>query len=207
MSKRYTIGTLIGNAISPHIQDLIQGISLAAKSMEADVLFYLGIHSGYHYKLNSNDHSDKDFDYQFNTVYDYHAFSDIDVLIIEYGSLGIFLSERERKDFFEKFHDIPKVFLEERIQSTNTTSIITDNYNGMYSIAEHLVKDHGYRNITYLGGPENNTDAYEREKAVREVMKNTQFRSTMPESYTEISLRMYRIRSISYLTDIPIWKP
>ena len=171
MSKRYTIGTLIGNAISPHIQDLIQGISLAAKSMEADVLFYLGIHSGYHYKLNSNDHSDKDFDYQFNTVYDYHAFSDIDVLIIEYGSLGIFLSERERKDFFEKFHDIPKVFLEERIQSTNTTSIITDNYNGMYSIAEHLVKDHGYRNITYLGGPENNTDAYEREKAVREVMK------------------------------------
>ena len=40
---------------------------------------------------------DKDFDYQFNTIYDYQDFADIDALIIEYGSLGMFLNEAEQK--------------------------------------------------------------------------------------------------------------
>ena len=49
--------------------------------------------------------------------------------------------------------------------------VIADNYNGMYTIAEHLVRDHGYRNFTYLAGPHGNTDARERRQAVYDVMK------------------------------------
>ncbi|MFR3322312.1 MAG: LacI family DNA-binding transcriptional regulator [Lachnospiraceae bacterium] len=115
--------------------------------------------------LNELEDIDKDFDYQFNTIYDYQDFADIDALIIEYGSLGMFLNEAEQKDFLRKFGDIPRVILEERYQSTRATAIITDNYHGMYSIAEHLIRDHGYRDITYLAGPKGNTDAEEREKS------------------------------------------
>lgn len=172
MKKKYTIGAMIGNAVSSHILEVMQGICQAAKSMDANVLFFLGIHCGFYYKLNEQEDIDKDFDYQFNTVYDYQAFADIDALIIEYGSLGMFLNEKDQKDFLQKFGDIPRVILEERGQSARATAIITDNYHGMYSIAEHLVRDHGYRNLTYLAGPVGNTDADERERAVRDVMKN-----------------------------------
>ena len=42
MEKRYTIGVMIGNANSPHTMNLMQGILHAAKSMDVNVLFFLG---------------------------------------------------------------------------------------------------------------------------------------------------------------------
>jgi hypothetical protein len=40
--KGYTIGVMIGNANSPHTMNLMQGIFHAAKSMDVNVLFFLG---------------------------------------------------------------------------------------------------------------------------------------------------------------------
>ena len=42
MEKRYTIGVMIGNVNSPHTMNLMQGIFHAAKSMDVNVLFFLG---------------------------------------------------------------------------------------------------------------------------------------------------------------------
>lgn len=157
---------MIGNAISPHIVKLIKGIYRASADMQINVFFFLGIHSGYYYNLSKECSVDKDFDYQFNVVYDYQAFTRIDALIIEYGSLSLFLNKKEQKKFLKKFNNIPKVILEDRYTNPGTTSIISDNYNGMYTLVEHLIKDHGYRSFTYLADPEGITDADERKKAV-----------------------------------------
>ena len=134
--------------------------------MQINVFFFLGIHSGYYYNFSKECSVDKDFDYQFNVVYDCQAFTRIDALIIEYGSLSLFLNKKEQKKFLKKFNSIPKVILEDRYTTPGTTSIISDNYNGMYTLVEHLIKDHGYRSFTYLAGPEGITDADERKKAV-----------------------------------------
>ena len=171
MNKKYTIGVMIGNANSPHTMDLMQGIFHAAESMSVNVLFFLGIHSSYYYKSYFGEDAEDDYDYQFNAAYDYEAFADLDALIIAYGSLCIFLDEKESAVFLEKYRNKPRVILEERDKTGTATSIIADNYNGMYAIAEHLVKDHGYRNFTYLAGPHGNTDARERRQAVYDVMK------------------------------------
>ena len=61
MKSKYTIGAMIGNAISTHILEVMQGICQAAKSMNANVLFFLGIHCGFYYKLNELEDIDKDF--------------------------------------------------------------------------------------------------------------------------------------------------
>ncbi len=97
MEKRYTIGVMIGNANSPHTMNLMQSIFHAAKSMDVNVLFFLGIHSSYYYKSYFGEDTEDDYDYQFNVVYDYQAFADADALIIAYGSLCIFLDEKESK--------------------------------------------------------------------------------------------------------------
>lgn len=169
--KKYTTGVMIGNAISPHIVELIEGIYRASADMQINVFFFLGIHSGYYYNLSKECSVDKDFDYQFNVVYDYQAFTRIDALIIEYGSLSLFLNKKEQKNFLKKFNNIPKVILEDRYTNPGTTSIISDNYNGMYTLVEHLIKNHGYRSFTCLAGPEGITDADERKKAIWDAMK------------------------------------
>ena len=83
MSKKYTIGVMIGNANSPHTMDLMQGIFHAAESMSVNVLFFLGIHSSYYYKSYFGEDAEDDYDYQFNAAYDYEAFADLDALIME----------------------------------------------------------------------------------------------------------------------------
>ena len=61
--KKYTTGVMIGNAISPHIVELIKGIYRASADMQINVFFFLGIHSGYYYNLSKECSVDKDFDY------------------------------------------------------------------------------------------------------------------------------------------------
>lgn len=171
MRERYTIGVLIGNANSPHSIDLMQGIYHAAEKLGMSVLFFLGIHSDSYYYSYFGDNAGDDYDYQFNVVYDYAPFGRVDALIISYGTMGQYLEQDNKELFLEKFHGIPYVLLEERDSRERGMSLIADNYHGMYEIAEHLVRDHGYRKITYLAGPRGNTDAKERMAAVRDVMR------------------------------------
>ena len=169
MEKRYTIGVMIGNANSPHTMNLMQGIFHAAKSMDVNVLFFLGFTVVITINLILAKIR-KMIMIISSIVYDYQAFADADALIIAYGSLCIFLDEKERKTFLDKYKDKPCVLVEERDHSGKATSIIADNYHGMYAVAEHLVRDHGYRRFTYLAGPHGNTDANERRQAVFDVM-------------------------------------
>lgn len=171
MKKSYTVGVLIGNANSPHTMDLMQGIYHAAEEMGVNLLFYLGIHSESYYHTYFGEDAGDDFDYQFNVVYDYTLFGRVDALIISYGTMGQFLEEDNTNAFLDRFRGIPYVLLEERDERQEGISIIADNYHGMYEIAEHLVRDHGCRRLTYLAGPRGNTDARERREAVYDVMK------------------------------------
>lgn len=47
----------------------------------------------------------------------------------------------------------------------------SDNYTGMYQLAEHIMKDHGKRKILYLGGPKDHAEAAIRLQAVIDVCK------------------------------------
>lgn len=174
MKKHYTVGVLIGNANSPHTMKFMEGIYQCAASMNVNVVYLLGIHSSFYYRSYFGEDTRDDFDYQFNVVYDYADLTDADALIIAYGTLHIFLENQKKTDFLKKFRNKPCILMEDRDEEGKAASVITDNYHGMYALAEHLVKDHGYRQIGYLSGPKGNTDAEERLKAVRDVMQTYQ---------------------------------
>lgn len=172
--KVYNIGILIGNAHTAHPKELIQGICQGARDCTCNLLFFLGTQSSvfsqdiYGYKMG------EDYDYQFNVIYDYALLGNLDALIISYGTLCIFYENQARDDFFRRFQDIPCIVLEERGLENDGNYIISGNFGGMSEIMEHLVADHGYRNIVYLSGPKNNTDATERMEAYLSVMKRYQ---------------------------------
>lgn len=168
--RQYTIGVLIGNANSPHTRTLMRGVHDAAEKLNVNVIFFLGVHMTYYYRAYFGETVNNDYDYQCNVVYDYAKLGSVDALIISYGSLCIFLEDNNLQHFIDRFKGIPYVLLEERDPTGKGTSIISDNYNGMYRIVEHLIKDHGCKTLTYMGGPANNTDSQERKCAFIDAM-------------------------------------
>lgn len=165
MKKRLTIGVLIGNANSPHTLDLMKGIYEASEKLDVNIMYFLGIHTGDYNRVPDGSDKEEDFDYQFNIVYDYAWLGKVDALIISYGTLSIFLENNDKEAFLSRFRGIPYVMVEENADAGQGVSVKSDNYTGMYRIMEHLLKVHGYRRFTYLGGPQGNTDAAERKAA------------------------------------------
>ncbi len=181
MSKRLTIGVMIGNANSPHAKMLMQGMCDMAEKMDVNVIFFLGVHMTSYFREYLGEGTDKRYDYQYNVVYDYAHLSDVDGIIISYGSLSIFLEDNDSSHFLDRFRDIPYVILEERDKKHIGSSIISDNYNGLYQIVEHLVSVHNCRKLLFVSGPDGNTDAQERAQAFRDVLEkyDIEFNETM----------------------------
>ena len=171
MNKRYTIGVIIGNANSPHTRTFMRGVYDAAKKMNVNVIFFLGVHmANYYHEYFGND-MERRHDFQHNVVYDYANLADVDGLIIAYGSLGIFLEDKNKKKFLKRFEGIPFVLLEDRDENRIGGSVISDNYNGMFQIVEHLITVHGCREFLFLSGPKDNTDSEERLSAFRDALE------------------------------------
>lgn len=170
MSKKLTIGVLIGNANSPHAKMLMRGIYDAAEKMDVNLIFFLGVHMTSYFREYLGTGTENRYDYQYNIVYDYANISDVDGLIISYGSLCIFLEDKDKYHFLERFSGIPYVLVEERDEKHQGSCIISDNYNGMYGVVEHLICEHNCRKICFVAGPDNNTDAAEREQAFRDAL-------------------------------------
>ncbi len=58
--------------------------------------------------------------------------------------------------------EIPAVYLGEDISGMNVDTILIDNFNGAYSMTEHLIKVHGHKKIAFITGPANSFDSAER---------------------------------------------
>lgn len=170
MEKRFTIGVIIGNANSPHTKTLMRGICDAAEKRDVNIIFFLGVHMAHYYQEYFGDKMENCYDFQYNVVYDYANLADVDGLIIAYGSLCIFLEDKNKQHFLDRFKGIPYVLVEDRDERGMGSSIISDNYHGMYQIVEHLVTVHHYKKFLFLSGPDDNTDAEERERAFYDVL-------------------------------------
>lgn len=167
MKRRYTVGVLIGNAHTSHPKGLIKGICERVKGENVKVIFFLGTQTNNFYREMIRE----DYDYQYNTIYDYAMLGLVDVLIIAYGSLCIFREDSDLNEFLARFGDIPYVLLEDISPGERGVHLIADNYGGMRMCVEHLLKHHHYRKICYLSGPKGNRDAMERLNAYRDIMQ------------------------------------
>lgn len=167
MRKRFTIGVLLGNAHTSHPKGLIKGICNRVHSEDVKVVFFLGTQTNIFYREMLRE----DYDYQYNTIYDYAMLGKIDALIIAYGSLCIFREDSSLEEFLSRFGDIPYVLLEDIVPNGRGVHLIADNAGGIRLCVEHLYTKHHCRNICYLSGPKGNQDAMERLASYRDTME------------------------------------
>lgn len=166
------IGVLIGNSSSDHTMNFMHGVYEASEKEEARVLFFLGMHTSDYYRaVFGNVDKSHNYDYQCNVIYDYANFANVDALIISYGTLCIFLENNNKEEFLKRFGNIPYVLVTDQDETGRGSSMICDNYHGMYDMTEHLVSEHHCRRFTMLAGPAGNTDAAERRRGVEDCLR------------------------------------
>ena len=178
VTKKVNVGVLVGKALTYHPQELVQGIYQAAKDYDANVVYILGTQRTKDDDVLNELGNAENYDYQINTVYDYSNLAGLDVLIISYGTIGVHLAVNDKEKFLQKFSGIPYIVLEDEHEGNY---IISDNYQGMSTIVQHLVKDHGYQKVAFLAGPEGNLDAEQRKQAYLDVMREQGLE--VPEGY------------------------
>ncbi len=172
--KRYTIAVLIGGVHTYFPQRIIAGIRDAAQEFDVNICFFLGTHTKVFFQNMLGDDIGNVYDYQFNTIYDYSLLSGVDGIIINYGTLGVYLNDNDLDAFAGKFNSIPVVILTETITLDNCHYLISNNYQGIRMIMDHLINDHGYKKILFVAGPDGNTDAAERKQAYLDAMEEAQ---------------------------------
>lgn len=169
--KRLTVGVMFGDVKSDYSVDVLNGLFSAAKEEDVDIVFLTGPHIPQYCLDILSYNLEGDYYYQFDTVYDYVRFLDIDVLIVATGPISHCYPNYDRKSFLEKYAKVPYILIQDVSDEDDVCFMAHDNYGGMRACMEHLVKDHGYRHVAFLGGPLVNRDARDRLAAYRDVME------------------------------------
>lgn len=185
MNRPYQIGVLMGNAHTRHVVDVIRGIYDAAREENIQVTLFMGAQGrAEEFSALSGEITNTYFKYQYNALYDYATLGQLDALVLSRGTLCANFTEEEMEELLNKFSHLPIVILEQFDGHTERSHFMSDNYESMRQIVEHLVTVHRYKKIVFLGGPENNMDADRRKQAYLDVL-------SMNGLYTDESMVRY----------------
>ncbi|MBN1413007.1 MAG: substrate-binding domain-containing protein [Spirochaetales bacterium] len=105
---------------------------------------------------------------QRNHLYSYVADSFLDGLIIISGVIGNCISRKEFIQFLHRFRDLP--LINTGMLLKGFAGVVVNNRTGMLKLLHHLIIDHGYKNLAYITGPQENEDARARFAIYREVL-------------------------------------
>ena len=170
--KRYTIGVMVGGMHGNFPKEIISGIISAGAELDVNVCLFLGTQTkGVFQDILLDEYKQNTYDYQFNTIYDYALISGLDGLIISYGTLARYMENITLNDFAKKFIHIPTIFMSAVVDLPGCYSLISDNYQGICTVVEHLITEHHCERILFMTGPQNNTDSEERKNAYLDTMK------------------------------------
>ena len=137
----------------------IEGIKKYAAIKDFDTHFYIGFAAS-----NENDSFNVG---QFN-IYKLAKLEEYDGLIVFSGLLNDpILAQQACKE--AKKRGIPVVSIGMQIKDIPYVGI--NNSDGMRELVEHLITEHGVKNVVYIGGTKTHVDSVERLEVVKEVMK------------------------------------
>ena len=163
--KRLNIGLLIDDFDHYFSSQACKGAELAAKALDANLFIFPGHYVG---KPDSM-YFDKEFEYQYNTLFALPSIRNVDIIYVVLGTICSRADIEMQKEFINSFPDIPVVCLFSNYEGL--PSVTFDNKTGLERAVEHLIEKHGAREIGFVSGPLTNRDARERLEVFTNVLK------------------------------------
>ena len=153
MKKR--VGIYANGWGNEYLQEIIKGVFSEAKKENADVFTFV------EYSVPGG--SDNDGEINIYRLPEMAAFDGVIFLANSFNDQRVldFLQEEVGRT------NVPAVCLEYVMDGVPT--IRSDNYSGMYGLAEHLLTEHNAGRVLVIAGPEEHQESNERVQAVRDV--------------------------------------
>lgn len=161
--RRIQIGLLVSHLEEDFDDSVCEGAMLAAEQADANLVIFPGryIDGVYADKLRT------EYEYQYNTVFQYACDNKFDVLLVLIGTIGSHLDKDKKKKFLDKFK-VPVITITAKVGDYPCITI--DNKTGMQQAIRHLIDVHGCRNIGFMSGPKTSEDAVERLNVYKETL-------------------------------------
>jgi len=156
--KRPTIGVLIGQLDGKYQSPIFKAISKKAIDLDVNLIFLTG----------KTPDSPINFEKNENVIYELGNSPLLDGLIFVSGNLSNFLTYNEFLAFFNNFKKKAKVSIS--IPIKGFPSIVIKNRKAMKEMVSHLIKEHGYKKIAFISGPENHPEAIQRFAGYKEAL-------------------------------------
>lgn len=110
-----------------------------------------------------------DFATQGNVLYDLVSQEVVDGILVWASALDWAVDQKAMEAFCHRYRPLPIVSVGPPLEGI--PSVEVDNYQGMHAAIVHLIRDHGYRRIAFLRGPEGNREELLRYQAYRDALE------------------------------------
>ena len=165
MGKRLNIALMIDDINNYFSNQATRGAEQACKAIDANLYVLPGHYIG----QNDSRYSDKNFDFQFNSIFKLPTKRSVDIIYILQGLICSRAEIEKQKEFLDTMPDVPVVCLFTVFDGYN--SVTFNNRSGFTQLLNHLIEDHDAKEIGYVSGPSTNRDANERLEVYKEVLK------------------------------------
>lgn len=152
MRKR--IAVFAGGWGDEYLKQVMTGIMWAAKKENIDVFLFVN------FSVRTDVYSANTGEFNIFTLPDLR---DFDGTILMPNS---FNAQAEYELFAERLKEIPIPAISVEYDFEGLSSVFSDNYTGMKELALHIIKEHGAKELVYIGGPKDHMESNERLQAV-----------------------------------------
>lgn len=164
-NKRLNIGLLIDDLDNSFSAQACKGAEFAAKVIDANLYIFPGHYIG----KSDTRYQDKQYEYQYNSVFKLINEKHIDILYVLFGIICSRADQQQQEEFLKMLPKVPTVLL--FTEYPGYASVMYDNRTGLGQAIRHLIVKHNCKNIGFVSGPMTNEDARERLEVYKETLE------------------------------------
>jgi signal transduction histidine kinase/DNA-binding LacI/PurR family transcriptional regulator/ActR/RegA family two-component response regulator len=158
LTRAPTLGVLTDWLEGEYQSAVVEGAVEAARESGANLVFFIGCMLRAPLRLGERHHP----------VYDLARSEGIDGLVLLAGTLANHVGLEDLAHYCERYR--PRPMSSVAVKINGTTGILVDGERSLREGIRHLVQDHQFRRIAFVGGPEGNKEAQDRLRTYREAL-------------------------------------
>lgn len=185
-NKIFTIGLVVSGIMDTFTVAVCRGVIKAAQEAGVKLIIFPGKYLDRDFSFRR----DIMYEYQYNMVFSYAKKEKLDAVLVSANTIGCFTTVEKMQKMLSQYAGIPCVLIASKMDGY--ISVNFDNSSGIKEAMDYLIHGLKCTKIGMIGGPENNSDAYERKKAFQQALEQNGI--SLPEKrYIESDMSRYSL--------------